>query len=107
MSLQDFARKREIQILTVFGLVTLTAYYFWLKKQKEGLGWANASGTTRLPAPKECTNVKPIGEAANFCTTGCFKMTGYENCVCKAVYRQGYEDYFDCKTGGILSVAKK
>jgi hypothetical protein len=50
MNIQELARRREVQILAAFGVVTLTAYYFWLKKQKEGLGWANASGKTSKTA---------------------------------------------------------
>lgn len=103
MSIQDFARKREVQILAVFGVVTLTAYYFWLKKTKEGLGWANASGKlgSKIASP-DCPTKPPSGTT---CTSGCFKIPNYANCVCKTEYRAGYVDYFDCKTGEILSMS--
>jgi hypothetical protein len=41
MKIQELARRTEVRVLVVFGAVALTAYYFWLKKKKDSLKWAN------------------------------------------------------------------
>ena len=38
--MKEFARRTEIQVLAAFVLLTVGGYYFWLKKQKEDLNWA-------------------------------------------------------------------
>ena len=48
MNIPEFARRREVQILVLFGVVTIGGYYFWLKKKKDQLRWANAAGTNKL-----------------------------------------------------------
>ena len=58
MNIPEFARRREVQILTLFGVLTIGGYYLWLKKQKDQLRWANASGNKLLTEPKEVTACK-------------------------------------------------
>jgi hypothetical protein len=60
MNITEFARRREVQILVAFGVLTIGGYYFWLKKQKDQLRWANAAGNKLLmpKEPKEVTACK-------------------------------------------------
>ena len=61
MNIPEFARRREVQILFVFGAVTIGGYYFWLKNKKDQLRWANAAGTNKLlTEPKQVTACKSV-----------------------------------------------
>ena len=42
--MQELARKRTVQVLVGFGLLTGIGYYMWLKKKKDALRWANYGG---------------------------------------------------------------
>ena len=41
MRIQELARKTEVKVLVVFGVLALSTYYIWLKKQKDALRWAS------------------------------------------------------------------
>lgn len=41
MSINQLARRTEVQVIAVFGVVALTTYYFWLKKKKTDMKWAS------------------------------------------------------------------
>jgi hypothetical protein len=62
MNIQETARKTEVKVLLVFGVLTLTGYYMWLKKRKDSV-FANAGGgstcKTDIGCPKcevKCPN---------------------------------------------------
>jgi hypothetical protein len=58
MSIQDLARKRSVQVLVGFGVVTIAGYYFWLKKQKDAVQWVKASGSNKLLTTASLTSKK-------------------------------------------------
>lgn len=81
MSIQELARKRSVQVLAVFGVATIAAYYFWLKKQKDSLKWASADGKNKLLTSKTAT-ADPIYKE---CATRCQGSSNYNECMYKCV----------------------
>ena len=72
MNIAEFARKREVQILAVFGAVVIGGYYFWLKRQKDQLKWASADGQNKL---------LKATDPAEKCKKGCAGSSNYNECM--------------------------
>jgi hypothetical protein len=81
MNIQELARRREVQILVAFGVVSIAGYYFWLKKQKDALKWANASGKNTLLTSKTATT-DPIYKE---CAKRCEGSSTYNECMYKCI----------------------
>jgi hypothetical protein len=77
MNIPELAKRREVQILVVFGVVAIGSYYLWLRNEKNKIKWAQATGNKLLKTqePKEVT----------LCKTSCAGSSDYSACMAQCL----------------------
>lgn len=82
MNLPELAKKRSLQTLVVFSVLVAGGYYIWLKKKKDALKWAQATGGNKLlKRASEPTEV-------TICKKACAGSSDYNACMGACIERQ-------------------